>query len=273
MTEDGSDSPPLLSVRDLQVSLGHPRIEAVRGVSFSIQPGEILGLAGESGSGKSVASLSLTRLLPGTARARYGGSVQLAGVPGNLLTLNERRLRRLRGRRIACIFQEPSSSFNPVHTIGTHFAEVLRVRGVPASEHRERMLRALEEVEISPDREHLDAYPGNFSGGMLQRAAIACSLLGSPDLLLADEPTTALDTTTQKRITDLLVRLNRQTGMSILFISHDLGLLKQFTRRLLVMRQGTIVESGPTESLLQKPAHPYTRELLAALPKLRLPTG
>jgi ABC-type dipeptide/oligopeptide/nickel transport system ATPase component len=262
--------PPLLSVKGLEVGIGKPRVAAVRGINFSIQPGVITGLAGESGSGKSVTALSLTRLLPSKASPSYRGEVHLEGVPQNLLSLGERSLRQIRGTKIGYIFQEPSASFNPVFTIRAHMEEILRIHGVPAKQHKEAVINALEEVGIPGDAEHLDAWPGDFSGGMLQRTAIACALLGSPQLLVADEPTTALDTSTQKRVVDLLKRLNEEREMAILFISHDLGVLKGVSSRLIIMKEGLIVEEGPTEFVLSNPKVPYTRDLLDSLPKLRL---
>ena len=243
----------------------------MKGVSFAVRPGEILGLAGESGSGKSVTALSLTRLLPSRAAPVWRGDVRMEGQSGNLLTLSPRALRKIRGRRIGYIFQEPSSSFNPLFTIGDHLAEVLRLNGIPAGARPAAMENALSEVGIVSDRETLRAYPGDFSGGMLQRAAVACALLGSPHLLVADEPTTALDTSTQKRVVDLIARINRHRGMAVLFISHDLALLRQVAARILVMHEGRIVEEGPSGPLLENPTHPYTRRLVGAIPRLRLP--
>lgn len=271
MNPDVPKESPLLSVRDLEVEIGKPRVQAVSGVSFQVYPGEILGLAGESGSGKSVTALSLTRLLPPRAAPAWRGEVHLKGQSGNLLSLSSGALRRIRGRQIGYIFQEPSSSFNPLFSIGAHLTEILRLNRVPAKERSAAMEKALSEVGIAADRETLRAYPGDFSGGMLQRAAVACALLGSPQLLVADEPTTALDTSTQKRVVDLLAEINRQRGMAVLFISHDLALLKQIASRILVMHEGRIVEEGPSDTLLQNPAHPYTRRLVEAIPKLRLP--
>jgi ABC-type glutathione transport system ATPase component len=270
MEDDSRIDRPLLEVDNLSVRLGRPPVQAVREISFRIRHGEILGLAGESGSGKSVTSMSLTRLLPPTASPRCSGAVRLSGSPANLLEAGEGQLRRIRGRRIGYIFQEPSASFNPVYTIGQHLHEILRIHGVKREDRPERVKAALDEVGIPPDRRHLEAWPGDFSGGMLQRAAIACALLGSPELLVADEPTTALDTSTQKRVVDLLARLNRSRNMAILFITHDLGLLKQLASRVLVMRTGAIVESGQVTDVLTEPRHPYTRDLVQALPKLRL---
>lgn len=270
MTDSIEGPEPLLSVSGLTVSLGQPRFPVVQEVGFSLHDNEIVGIAGESGSGKSVTALSLARLLPPAARARYAGEVRLRGLPGNLLQAPERILRRIRGTRLGYIFQEPSASFNPVFTIRDHLSEILKAAGIPDRLHRERVSRALQEVGLPSDEPTLRAYPGDFSGGMLQRAAIACALLGAPDLLIADEPTTALDTLTQRKIVDLLLRLNHEKGMAVLFISHDLGLLKEICTQLLVMQAGKVVESGKTPDLLTRPQHPYTRELLRDLPKLRL---
>ena len=268
---DPLDGPqPLVTVSGLGVSLGRPRTVVVEKVGFSIHDHEIVGIAGESGSGKSVTALSLARLLPSAARARYAGVVRLRNGPDNLLQAGERTLRRIRGRRLGYNFQEPSASFNPVFTIRDHLSEILKTAGIPAQDHRERVSRALEEVGLPSNKSTLRAYPGDFSGGMLQRTAIACALLGSPDLLIADEPTTALDTLTQRKIVDLLLRLNQEKGMAVLFISHDLGLLKEVCSQLLVMREGAVVESGKTSEILAHPEHSYTRDLLRDLPKLRL---
>ncbi len=261
----------LLTVRDLRIRLGTPPVQAVDGVSFDIESGEVLGLAGESGSGKSVTALALTRLFPPAARAQLTGSVLLDQQRDNLLSLQDRELRTIRGRRIAYIFQEPSASFNPVFTIRSQLEEVLRLAGVPANERGNTAREALEAVGIEPTARNLNAYPADFSGGMLQRMAIACAIAAQPDLLIADEPTTALDTSTQRRIIDLISSLNEEKGMAILFISHDLALLKQVAPRLLVMREGQVVEEGPARDLLYRPRHPYTRSLVSAIPKLRLP--
>jgi microcin C transport system ATP-binding protein len=188
----------------------------------------------------------------------------------NVLEYREHRLRSIRGKRIGYIFQEPSTSFNPLFTIEAHLHEAHQVATGQRKRDHSAISRALEEVGIPADSEHLKAWPGSFSGGMLQRAAIACALLAKPDLLIADEPTTALDTTTQKRIMNLIGRLNKDHGMAVLFISHDLGLLKECSTRLMVMRKGEIVETGETTELIQNPKHEYTRHLLEKAPKLRL---
>lgn len=260
---------PLLNVKDLSVRLGRPGQTVVRKISFSLDRGEILGLAGESGSGKSVTALALARLLPGKALPVVEGEVRLAGERENLVQASERRLRRIRGRRISYIFQEPSSSFNPVYPIGSHLREVLKVSGVPRRQQDEEIAAVLNEVGLVADAAHLEAYPPDFSGGMLQRAALACALLSKPDLLVADEATTALDTTTQARVVRLLQDLNKRHGLGILFISHDLGLIRQICSRTLIMRRGHLVESGFTADILTRPAHPYTRELIDSLPRLR----
>ncbi|MEX0332326.1 MAG: ABC transporter ATP-binding protein [Puniceicoccaceae bacterium] len=270
MEEPAIPEKALLSADNLRISIGQPAVEAVRGIRFAINKGEILGLAGESGSGKSVTALSLTRLLPPSASPCYAGNVNLDGIPGNLLELPESRLRQIRGPRIAYVFQEPSSSFNPVFSIRNHLEEILKLQGVKRSARLPAIRQAMEEVGIEPSRDNLEAYPGSFSGGMLQRMAIACALLYKPDLLVADEPTTALDTSTQKRVVDLLTQLNRDHGMAILFISHNLGLLRQLAGRLLVMKTGEIVESGTADSVLDSPQHAYTQELVRSIPKLKL---
>lgn len=268
MVDVSTASPPVLSVKELKVQIGRPQVAAVRGIDFNLWPGEILGLAGESGSGKSVTALALTRLLAPSSQPRYQGSVMLKDGDGNLLDFAESRLRRVRGSSIGYVFQEPSSSFNPVFTIQSHLDEVLKVSGLPSTKREAAIRQALEEVGIEPVEENLKAYPGSFSGGMLQRLAIACAIAPKPDILIADEPTTALDTSTQSRIVELLLRLNHEHGTAILFISHNLGLLKQVANRLLVMRDGLIVEQGDAAEVLYNPQNSYTRNLVSSIPKL-----
>lgn len=270
MTDSGSDQAPLVRIRDLSIRIGSPQVEAVKGISFDIRHGEILGLAGESGSGKSVSAMALTRLLPKAARPKVSGTISLSGESGNLLQLGGSRLRNIRSSRIAYVFQEPSSSFNPAYSIRNHLEEILNRAGVRKADRDGAIRNAFEQVGIEPTRDHLESYPGDFSGGMLQRMAIACALAPRPDLLIADEPSTALDTTSQKRIVDLLQALNQRAGMAILFISHDLALLKQIAGRLLVMQAGEIVEEGTAGQILYQPTHPYTRKLVAAIPKLQI---
>lgn len=263
-----SDPAPLLQVKGLRASLGTPPVLAVKDVSFSLQPSEILAVAGESGSGKSVTALALTRLLPQKAQPKVSGKVLWEGVSANLLEIPERSLRKIRGTEIGYIFQEPSASFNPLFSIQNHFHEILRLSRKPAHERSAATEEALLAVGIEPTRKNLRAMPSDFSGGMLQRAAIACALLQGPRLLIADEPTTALDASTQKRIVDLLASLNQQRQMAILFISHDLALLNSISQRSLIMQNGEIVEEGKTAEVLNNPSHPYTKALVNALPRL-----
>lgn len=265
------ESGQLLAVDSLAVELGRPASAVVKGIGFSLSRGEILGLAGESGSGKSVSALALAKLLPSSAQPRYAGTVHLAGVRENLMQLPPGRLSAIRGRRIGYVFQEPSSSFNPVYSIRDHLVEICRLNGIDRNQLQGSVADVLEAVGIDPSEGNLAAYPGDFSGGMLQRLAIACALLFKPDLLVADEPTTALDTSTQKRITGLLESLNRSRGMSILFISHDLALLKQIASRIIVMKEGEIVEQGTAAEVLYNPSNDYTRSLVNAIPRLQLP--
>jgi ABC-type dipeptide/oligopeptide/nickel transport system ATPase component len=276
-----ADANSLLTVNNLNIHIGQPPVHAVKGINFQIRPGEILGLAGESGSGKSVTAHSLARLLPSGASPKYEGSVQLDGIQGNLLQLSAGRVRSIRGTRIAYVFQEPSASFNPLYTISYQMDEILRLSkrasndgSKPDREERRQQIReAMEQVGVAATQENLRAYPGAFSGGMLQRMAVAGAIAQNPDLLVADEPTTALDTSTQKRIVELLQRLNRDKGMAILFISHNLALLKQLADRVLIMQEGKIVEEGPIVEVLNHPQHPYTRGLVESIPKLELPAG
>lgn len=267
-----TDDTPLLKVADLAVQIGHPPVKAVQGISFSLARSEILGLAGESGSGKSVTALALSRLIPPAARPAYQGTVRLKGTGHNLLRSPPRLLRQLRRQRLRYIFQEPSASFHPLFTIGNQLIEAIRIStGLRGQAARNRAAEALAEVGIEPTKTIFKAFPAMFSGGMLQRLAIATAICSQPDLLIADEPTTALDTTTQKRIIDLLQNLNQRHHMAILFISHDLGLLHQICHRLLVMQSGHLVESGSAATVLHHPSHPYTRSLVKAIPRLRLP--
>ncbi len=268
------DKQPLISVEELGIHIGQPAVHAVKGISFQIQPGEILGLAGESGSGKSVTAHALTRLLPIAASPEYDGKVFLKDIPENLLDLPMRQIRSIRGNRIAYVFQEPSASFNPLFSIRSQLDEILRFsrdgRELNSANRLSRIREAMEQVGVDPSPENLSAWPGAFSGGMLQRMAIAGAIAQGPQLLVADEPTTALDTSTQKRIVELLYRLNREKDMAILFISHNLALLKELADRVLVMQEGEIVEHGRTAEVLDNPRHPYTRQLVQAIPKLKL---
>lgn len=258
----------LLEIRDLVVSLttSHGEAAAVDGVSLSLDPGATLGLVGESGCGKTLTALAILRLLPPVANITRG-AIRFGG--RDLLTLPLRDLRAVRGREIAMIFQEPMASLNPLFTIGDQVGEGLRIHeGLSRRAARQRVIELLEMVEIPAAASRYDAYPHQLSGGMRQRAMIAMALACKPRLLIADEPTTALDVTIQAQVLDLLGQLQRQLGMAILLVSHDLGVVAERAERVAVMYGGRIVESGPTRTLFADPQHPYTRGLLGSLPRL-----
>ena len=256
----------MLQVTDLRLGFvaGKALLAAVDGVSFAVSAGETFSLLGESGCGKSVTAQGIMRLLPPAGHVG-GGSVRLAGE--ELLTLPEAEMRRLRGARMAMIFQEPATSLNPVMTVGDQIGEVLArhlgLRGEPA---RQRMLELLRRVGIADPERRLGEYPFQFSGGMKQRVMIAIALAGAPALLIADEPTTALDVTVQAQILDLLREMKRTFDLSLLLITHDLGIVARVADRVAVMYAGRIVETGPAPDVLRSPRHPYTRGLLASLP-------
>ena len=256
-------SAPLLSVRDLSVAFG--RNTVVEGVSFDLAPGEILGVVGESGSGKSVTALSIMRLIP--APGRVTGRIDFAGQ--DLMALPEARMREIRGRDIAMIFQEPMTSLNPVFTCGDQVMEALvHHRGLDRAGARAEALKLLKLVEIPSAERRLDDYPHQLSGGMRQRVMIAMALSCSPKLLLADEPTTALDVTIQAQILDLLRDLRREFGMAIVVITHNMGVIAEFADRVAVMYAGRIAEEGPVERIFDAPTHPYTAGLLASTPDM-----
>jgi oligopeptide/dipeptide ABC transporter ATP-binding protein len=268
----GRPADPLLSVNDLQVEfVGRGRtVRAVRRLSYDIGPGETIGLVGESGSGKSVSALSLLGLLPKRVGRVAGGTAIFGGK--DLLTMPEDQLRKIRGAQIAMIFQDPLSSLNPVLTIGRQITEAIEThKGVSNKEAKRRAVELLELVGIPSPAARINDYPHQFSGGMRQRAMIAMALSCEPSLLIADEPTTALDVTIQAQILDLLRRLRTELGMAVLIITHDLGVVAGFADRLAVMYAGRLVELGPTETLLADPAHPYTVGLLRSLPRLDRP--
>jgi peptide/nickel transport system ATP-binding protein len=260
----------LLEVRDLTV--GFAATEAVRGISFALNEGEVLGLVGESGSGKSVTSLAIMGLLG--AAARTNGSIHWSsGERGrvDLLRMGADGLRRIRGREIAMIFQEPMTALNPVMTIGRQVAECAEAHqpSLTGKQLKAKVIEALEAVRIpEPERRYAD-YPHQFSGGQRQRILIAMALINRPRLLIADEPTTALDVTVQAQILALLKDLQRDFGLGMLFISHDLAVVGQVASRVAVMRHGQIVETGTVGQVLTQPHHPYTRSLLAAVPTMR----
>ena len=263
---------PLLSVRDLSVAFRQEGKEtlAVDRVSFDIAKGETLALVGESGSGKSVSALSVLKLLPYPAASHPSGEILFEGK--NLLAADERELRSVRGNKITMIFQEPMTSLNPLHTIDRQIGEVLKVhQGMGDAKARARTLELLHEVGIPDPERRLGAFPHQLSGGQRQRVMIAMALANEPELLIADEPTTALDVTVQAQILELLDRLKEKNGMSMLFITHDLGIVRKIADRVCVMTKGKIVEQGPTEALFANPQHEYTRHLLAAEPKGKPP--
>ena len=263
-------TPALLEVRDLQTSFilgGRTPLIAVDGMGFTLSPGETLGIVGESGSGKSVTALSIMRLLPRRVGRITGGSIRLGG--RDLTKLPESEMRAVRGKEIGMIFQEPMTSLNPVHTVGAQIAEVLMEHEtLPGREARERAIQMLETVGISEPTQRVDNYPHEMSGGMRQRAMIAMALACRPSLLIADEPTTALDVTIQAQILDLMEALQAQLGMAIIFITHDLGVVAQMARRVVVMYAGQVVESGPVAEIFARPKMPYTAGLIASIPRL-----
>ncbi|MEM9794890.1 MAG: ABC transporter ATP-binding protein [Pseudomonadota bacterium] len=255
----------LLSVRDLRISFRQDGVEtaAVRGVSFGLERGETLAIVGESGSGKSITALSTVSLLPDSASV--AGSVVYDGQ--EMIGADEAGLRKVRGNDISFIFQEPMTSLNPLHTIEKQIRESLALhQGLSGDAARARILELLDKVGIRDAEERLGAYPHQLSGGQRQRVMIAMALANGPDLLIADEPTTALDVTIQAQILELLAELKRSEGMSMLFITHDLGIVRRFADRVCVMEKGEIVEAGAVDQLFNAPQHPYTQKLLAAEP-------
>ncbi|TWF80825.1 peptide/nickel transport system ATP-binding protein/oligopeptide transport system ATP-binding protein [Pseudonocardia hierapolitana] len=258
-------SPPLLDVRDLSVRFPTPSgpIEAVSGVSFTVYPGETLAVVGESGSGKSVSSLAVLGLLGG-GRAT-GGSIRFQGE--ELVGADPERLRRLRGAEIAMIFQNPMSSLDPLFTVGDQIAEALRIhRAVSRREARDRAVELLTEVGLPDPARRVRSYPHELSGGQQQRVMIAMALACEPALLIADEPTTALDVTVEAQILELLRRMQRDHGTALLFVTHDMGVVAEMADRVLVMYAGKVVEQGAVDEVLRDPRNPYTRALIESIP-------
>jgi microcin C transport system ATP-binding protein len=277
MTTPGTAGDALLEVRDLSVGFRQNGQEsvAVDHVSFAIARGETLAIVGESGSGKSVSALSIVRLLNYPAAFHssgeilfHGGGASGGGAPIDLLKAEEPALRKVRGNRISMVFQEPMTSLNPLHTIEQQVGEILSIhRGLSGEAARARVLELLVKVGIRDPESRLGAYPHELSGGQRQRVMIAMALANEPDLLIADEPTTALDVTVQAKILALLADLQRETGMAMLFITHDLGIVRRVAHRVVIMKRGKVVEEGPVAEVFAAPKHPYTQALLAAEPK------
>ena len=262
----------VLDVENLRVSFpaARDRVYPVDGVSFSLDRGETLALVGESGCGKSLTSLALLRLVPPPGRVEEGSTIRLGDT--DVLALRGEALRRIRGRRIGMVFQDPMTSLNPVFTVGDQIAEGVRAHfAVSRGEARRRALELLREVGIPDPTARLDAYPHQLSGGMRQRVMIAIALSAEPEILVADEPTTALDVTVQAQILEVLDRLRDRRGMAVLLITHDLGIVAGRADRVAVMYAGQIVEEAPTAALFARPSHPYTQGLFASVPRITGP--
>lgn len=266
---------PLLEVRDLRVEFpraAEPPVLAVDGIDFAIDPGELVALVGESGCGKSLTGLALLGLLPPTGRLGADASIVFQGE--QLAGLDDHAWQAMRGARLAMVFQDSTGSLNPVMRIGEQIGEALTAHGpVPRTEVRQRTITLLREVGIADPLQRIDAWPHQLSGGMQQRVMIAIALAAEPDLLIADEPTTALDVTVQAQILELLDNLRAARGMAVLLITHNLALVASRADRVLVMYAGRIVESAPTRAVFDAPRHPYSRGLLRSLPRLDSAAG
>ena len=262
-------SEPILRVEDLKTSFmtSAGEVQAVRGVSFTVHKGEILGIVGESGSGKSVTSMSVLRLLADTARIK-SGKIEFEGA--DLTKVSDRQMREIRGQKIAMVFQDPMSSLNPLIPVGKQVAEMIRVHhpDIKADELKEKTLQLFKDVRIPEAEKRLKAYPHEFSGGMRQRVVIAIAVACNPQILICDEPTTALDVTIQAQILQLIRDLQKELGMSVIYITHDLGVVANVADRVAVMYAGQIVEYGTVEEIFYDAWHPYTWALLQALPQL-----
>lgn len=261
---------PILEIKGLTTTLASSKATVLEDVSFSLQPGEVLGVVGESGSGKSMLALSVMGLLPKVIR-RTDGYIILNGE--DLTGSPPEHWREKRGRDLAMIFQEPMTALNPVMRVGDQVAEVLRRRGVPAEKARQETINLFMQVEIPSPEQRVRAYPHELSGGMRQRVMIAIALAADPKVLIADEPTTALDVTVQAQILDLLRKLQRERGLSLLFITHDLGVIAEIADRVLVLYAGRVAELASVRKIFDSPQHPYTRALLASIPETKGPRG
>ncbi len=271
MTSRQESHGPLLQVRDLRSYFFAQRgvVRAVDGVDFDVQPGEAVALVGESGSGKSVTAHAILRLLPHSTARIVGGEILYEG--RDLVSLSDREMRRIRGKEIAIVFQDPLTSLNPLFTVGEQVGNSFRFHGQRNGRVEEKVLDVLRRVGISSPQIRARQFPHQLSGGMRQRVTIAMAVGAGPKLLIADEPTTALDVTIQRQIVDLLRELRQELGMALLFITHDLNLAAEISDRVLVMYAGRIVEAGATAEVLVQPKHPYTRSLLAAVPRISEP--
>ena len=262
---------PVLSIADL-----HTRfftrdgvVRAVEGLSLEVMPGEVLGVVGESGCGKSVTALSVMRLIPERSGRIVRGAIRFEGE--DVVPLDEAQMRRIRGNRMAMVFQEPMTSLNPVHTIGQQIAEAVRIhQGLGRAQARARAVEMLERVRIPDAQRRVDSYPHEFSGGMRQRVMIAMALSCEPRLLIADEPTTALDVTIQAQILDLIAELKAELGMAVMLITHAMGVVAEVAQRVVVMYAGQVVEEAPVEALFARPLHPYTQGLIRSIPRIDL---
>ncbi len=259
----------VLDVNNLNVSFftSNGEVQAVRGVSFNVKKGEILGIVGESGSGKSVTSMSILKLLADTAKVK-SGSIKFMDT--DLLALSKNEIRAVRGKQIAMIFQDPMSSLNPLLTVGDQVGEMIKThnKSMPNEQVKQKVIELFEKIRIPDPKKRYKEYPHQFSGGMRQRVMIAMALANSPQLLIADEPTTALDVTIQDQILKQLRALQSESDTSIVFITHDLGVVAELCHRVVVMYGGLIMEEAPIDEIFEKPLHPYTMGLMASLPKI-----
>jgi ABC-type dipeptide/oligopeptide/nickel transport system ATPase component len=263
------DTPPLLRIRDLKIEFRRhdgPPAQAVKGISLDLKQGESLAIVGESGSGKSATALSLARLLPEPPASITAAELSIAG--HHVLKMSEKELRQIRGKKIAYVFQEPTTSLNPVLTVRTQIGEALALHRPDIQNRDVETLFWLKKVGITEPEKRLRAYPHELSGGMQQRVMIAMALCCQPRLLIADEPTTALDVTIQKQIMELLASLRRELNMTMILITHNFGIIRDVADRVAVMYRGEIVETGPTEEVLSQPQHAYTQALLACVPRM-----